>query len=427
MKKIILSIIFFLINYNFYCQDIPKSYELVDSITIASNDLHEIKRIHLTQNLKFLILETWNEKYKRFVRVYNFKNLKKLIGPFQTGKWSVDVYSDKDSKKIYFSEMKNATVLNTESFIIEKTTLKWDERENLVKAYISSEDIFNKEQIVINDIILKSEKNKLKIYKLKSTKSEVSIIDSNVKSTKKYDKFLNTGKYYALLIGVDKYNDENINDLDQPIKDATELYSILSNNYTFDKSNIIQISNPTKKELIKELDDLASKCTKYDNLLIFYAGHGYWDESFEQGYWLPSDAEKDMRGTWISNAIIRDYMKGIPSRHSLLITDACFGGGIFKTRSAFRTNKLAVQELYKTPSKKAMTSGTLKEVPDKSIFIKYLCQELLKNEEIYLSSEDLFYRFKTTVINNSPNNQIPQFGEIQNTGDEGGDFIFIKK
>ena len=120
-------------------------------------------------------------------------------------------------------------------------------------------------------------------------------------------------------------------------------------------------------------------------------------------------------------------MKGIPSRHSLLITDACFGGGIFKTRSAFRTNKLAVQELYKTPSKKAMTSGTLKEVPDKSIFIKYLCQELLKNEEIYLSSEDLFYRFKTTVINNSPNNQIPQFGEIQNTGDEGGDFIFIKK
>lgn len=427
MKKIILSIIFFLINYNLYCQDIPKSYELVDSITIASNDLHEIKKIHLTQDLKFLILETWNEKYKTFVRVYNFKDLKKLIGPFQTGKWYVDVYSDKESNKIYFSEMKNATVLNTESFIIEKSTLKWNERENLVKAYISSEDIFNKEQIVINDIILKSEKNKLKIYKLKSTKSEVSIIDSNVLSTKKYDKFLNTGKYYALLIGVDKYYDDNINDLDQPIKDATELYSILSNNYTFNKSNIIQISNPTKKELIKELDDLASKCTKYDNLLIFYAGHGYWDESFEQGYWLPSDAEKDMRGTWISNAIIRDYMKGIPSRHSLLITDACFGGGIFKTRSAFRTNKLAVQELYKTPSKKAMTSGTLKEVPDKSIFIKYLCQELLKNEEIYLSSEDLFYRFKTTVINNSPNNQIPQFGEIQNTGDEGGDFIFIKK
>ena len=294
MKKIILSIIFFLINYNLYCQDIPKSYELVDSITIASNDLHEIKKIHLTQDLKFLILETWNEKYKTFVRVYNFKDLKKLIGPFQTGKWYVDVYSDKESNKIYFSEMKNATVLNTESFIIEKSTLKWNERENLVKAYISSEDIFNKEQIVINDIILKSEKNKLKIYKLKSTKSEVSIIDSNVLSTKKYDKFLNTGKYYALLIGVDKYYDDNINDLDQPIKDATELYSILSNNYTFNKSNIIQISNPTKKELIKELDDLASKCTKYDNLLIFYAGHGYWDESFEQGYWLPSDAEKDM-------------------------------------------------------------------------------------------------------------------------------------
>jgi hypothetical protein len=31
------------------------------------------------------------------------------------------------------------------------------------------------------------------------------------------------------------------------------------------------------------------------------------------------------------------------------------------------------------------------------------------------------------VINNSPNQQIPQYGDIQQAGDEGGDFIFIKR
>ncbi len=35
--------------------------------------------------------------------------------------------------------------------------------------------------------------------------------------------------------------------------------------------------------------------------------------------------------------------------------------------------------------------------------------------------------FKIAVINNSPNAQVPQFGEVRETGDEGGDFIFILK
>ena len=41
------------------------------------------------------------------------------------------------------------------------------------------------------------------------------------------------------------------------------------------------------------------------------------------------------------------------------------------------------------------------------------------------AAEELFSSFKIAVLNNSPN--IPQYGEIKDTGDEGGDFIFIKK
>jgi len=72
-----------------------------------------------------------------------------------------------------------------------------------------------------------------------------------------------------------------------------------------------------------------------------------------------------------------------------------------------------------------MTSGTLTEVPDRSSFTRYLLDRLNENEEMYLSSEQLFSSFRIAVINNS--DAIPQYGEIRNVGDEGGDFIFLRK
>lgn len=238
---------------------------------------------------------------------------------------------------------------------------------------------------------------------------------------------LKVGRSYALIIGVNTYSDYRINDLDQPIADAQKLFNVLIAQYTFNQADVKFLKNPTKDEITQELDRYFEKLSANDHLLIFYAGHGYWDEKFQQGYWLPSDAQKSNRGTWLSNGTIRDYMRAIPTRHSLLITDACFGGGIFKSRSAFSNSSMAINQLYKLPSRKAMTSGAMSEVPDKSVFIEYLVKRLQQNEEKYLSSEQLFASFKIAVINNSANGQVPQFGEVKETGDEGGDFIFIKK
>jgi len=72
-----------------------------------------------------------------------------------------------------------------------------------------------------------------------------------------------------------------------------------------------------------------------------------------------------------------------------------------------------------------MTSGTLTEVPDRSAFVKYLLERLNDNTEKYLTSEQLFSSFRMAVINNS--DVVPQYGEIYNVGDEGGDFVFIRK
>lgn len=234
------------------------------------------------------------------------------------------------------------------------------------------------------------------------------------------------GKYYALLIGNSDYAIDDL-DLKQPVKDVQELHKTLTDYYQFDEENIILLINTDRDKIMKELYKLRQSLTKDDNLLIFYAGHGKWDDEIKQGYWWPVNVDPDNPSNWLSNSDLREQIRGIKTAHTLLISDACFSGGIFKTRGADEIKKatIDVQLLYRMPSRRAITSGAMTTVPDNSIFFKYLNKYLIENEKKFISSGELFTSIRTSVLNNSLT--VPQDGVILNTGDEGGDFIFIKK
>ena len=255
-------------------------------------------------------------------------------------------------------------------------------------------------------------------------KIEVYAADDTVSKNVSVEYSFYAARNFALLIANEKYDDPGITELDAPVKDATDLYNVLTQEYNFNLENVTFLKNPTKADIIGTLHNLRSKLTPDDNLLIFYAGHGYWDEGMGVGYWLPRNAAKDNPVDWIPNTDLTNYLGAIKAKHTLLIADACFSGGIFKTRSAFSAT-YAVEMLYQLNSRKAITSGTLTEVPDKSAFFMYLMKNLRENTSEYLSAEELFSKMRIAVINNSEN--VPQFGTIQNVGDEGGDFIFIKR
>ncbi len=281
---------------------------------------------------------------------------------------------------------------------------------------------FEKEKNVNLSVSNETSQNKTVSTRAADNTPPKTIITNTVVNNEKIN---NVGKYYALIIGNNDYQDLDIPSLDEPIKDATKLYNVLITKYTFEKPNVIFLKNATYEQLIQAFDDLSNKITKNDNLLVFYAGHGWWNEAKNLGYWLPTDSKKSNTAFWIPNSRISDYMNSIKSKHTLLIADACFSGSIFKTRSAFSDAQPSINKLYELPSKKAMTSGTLKEVPDKSVFLQYLVQRLNENSEKYVSSDVLFTSFRQAVLNNSPTE--PQYGTIQNAGDEGGEFIFILK
>lgn len=239
--------------------------------------------------------------------------------------------------------------------------------------------------------------------------------------------FTNPGNYYALVIGCSDYNDPAIPDLDSlPVKDAIRFANVLTTYYTFDKENVKILTNPTRRQIVIELDELSKKTKPNDNVLIFYAGHGHYEDENGIGYWFPKDAEINNSSNWLYNDQLVASIKKIKSLHTLLVSDACFSGSIFKTRSVDISDASSViKKKYQLPSRKAITSGTLKTVPNVSVFLKYLLEKLKNNKEKYFSASQLYQSIEEPVGNN--NTSLPQFGVIQNVGDEGGDFIFIRR
>lgn len=281
-----------------------------------------------------------------------------------------------------------------------------------------------------NDLVVKAtdikQASSTKTFTIKRKSPEQDIVKNDVVTTnEKLD--VGFGEYYALLIGVSDYNDaSNVPDLEGlPTKDAQDLRDVLVNKYSFKSENVVLLNNsPTENQILREFVKLKKKITNKDNVLIFYAGHGIYDEKTETGSWLPSDADPEYGLNMISNSTIKDYIKGINSKHTLLISDACFSGSIFKTRS-YKAAPKSITRKFELPSRKAITSGTLKTVPNKSVFLKYLIDRLNKNTELYLTARKIFDRIEEPVMNNSKN--VPQYGTIQEVGDEGGDFVFIRK
>jgi Caspase domain len=131
-------------------------------------------------------------------------------------------------------------------------------------------------------------------------------------------------KDYVLLFATDQY--DNWTDLVNPINDAQSIAKVLNEKYGF-ITEIVQ--NPTQDEVLIKLRDYAERKFKpQDQLMIFFAGHGYFDETFGEGFVVAKNSlENDKaKSTYISHNRLRGIIQNIPCEHIFLAMDVCFGG-----------------------------------------------------------------------------------------------------
>jgi hypothetical protein len=241
-----------------------------------------------------------------------------------------------------------------------------------------------------------------------------------------------SGRYFALIIGIDKYRGD-WRPLKNAVNDARGLADVLKKIYAFEKIITLYDNQATRVEIINQFEWLVQNVKDTDNVFIFYSGHGDFKQELNKGYWVPYDAVSQSTAQFISNNDIQTYLGGIKSKHTLLISDACFSGDLFRGKTVtvpFENNDKYYQKVFGLSSRQALTSGGIEPVADggkngHSVFTYYLIKAFSDNQNKYFDAYSLYEKLRVPVINNS--DQTPFFNPIKNTGDEGGEFVFIKK
>lgn len=237
------------------------------------------------------------------------------------------------------------------------------------------------------------------------------------------------GRYHALVIGNNAYRD--LPQLETAVNDARAVARLLGQAYGY---QVTLLENATRSDVLRALAKFRQTLKASDNLLIYYAGHGYVDKGVELGYWLPVDADKDNPSNWIANTDLTTAIRAIAAKHVMVVSDSCYSGTLLRS-APIAPARAAVERtewLKRMVAKKArvvMSSGGVEPVVDgggdgHSVFARAFLTALQENDAV-LDGQGLFERIKRPVILNSP--QTPEYADIRQAGHDGGDFLFVRR
>jgi hypothetical protein len=243
------------------------------------------------------------------------------------------------------------------------------------------------------------------------------------------------GQYHALVIGNDHYRQWV--PLNTAIADATAVSTLLKDRYGF---QVTLLKDATRKDTLKALNELRKKLTERDQLLIYYAGHGFLEPSIDRGYWIPIEGDLQDNSEWIEFPAITDLLELIPAKQVLVVADSCFAGKL--TRSALghmgpesvdQSRQSLLRELGNRKIRTALTSGGAKPVLDDgggghSVFATAFLK-VLSNNATALETERLYWAVRSHVVQTAERlkfEQVPTYAPIHMAGHEGlGDFVFV--
>ena len=234
------------------------------------------------------------------------------------------------------------------------------------------------------------------------------------------------GNYHALVIGIDEY--KYLPKLQMAVNDAKAVARVLKDSYGF---KVTLLLNANHGEIIDAFDEFQETLTDKDNLLIYYAGHGWLNEEVDRGYWLPANAKPKRRRSWVSNVTITDTLKGLSAKHVMVVADSCYSGTLVRaiTVEARKRTGDYWKEMASKWARVAITSGGLEPVADKgggdnSPFAKAFLDTLGDNKAV-MDGTTLFSKMRRPVMVNAE--QTPQYSDVRNAGHDGGDFLFVRK
>lgn len=237
------------------------------------------------------------------------------------------------------------------------------------------------------------------------------------------------GKDFALFFAVNDY--DHWDDLANPVSDVEAIAKDLKDLYGFE-TEIVR--NPDRKTILDKIEAYRKKTYVKDaQLLIFFSGHGEFNEDSKQGYFVPKNGQKnDTYGdSYIEYEGLKRRISSLPCEHILLALDACYSGtadesiamrgepGKRPGASADAEQERYIAGALQYRSRIMLTSGSKVRTPDKSQFVAKFLEALRARggQDGLLNSPELL-GYLTTAL---PKPVATQFGDHA----PGGEFLFV--
>lgn len=351
--------------------------------------------------------------------------------------------SDSDAIRILTPKnTRSAVMLETPSLTISGH-IEWPEQTMIV--LVNREQAFSKVNGEFqHEIELEQGLNQIEIVAMtRDNRQHRKVIEVNYEG--EMQALLGTGVRYAIMIGNQTYGaGTGMPALKTPFADIQAVAVELTGSYGFQTSATLpdgsalnlMLKDAGKTQIETVLFQMSRIAGEKDTVLVYYGGHGIYEQMTDTAFWVPADAVSGVPPTYLSASHISEALLRLQAGNVLVISDSCYSGGLL--RAAAETGlqddddrMIALQRLAKRRSRVLITSGSLEPVADDggdghSVFARALLTGLRDNSEKAFSARELFSNhILPFVVGQSQ--QEPQFRPIARSGHEGGDIVFVRR
>jgi len=163
------------------------------------------------------------------------------------------------------------------------------------------------------------------------------------------------GNRHALIIGTDNYKAKGWDKLNNPVFDATEIASVLKEDYSYE---VQLLKDPPMDTIYKAFRDYYKSLKPDDQLIVYVAGHGDYDKDLlDDGFIVCHDSksveEDPLRNSYIQHTKLQKMINKMPAKQVLVMLDICYGGFFdeeVRDNPASRISNRNVLELLHTNS-----------------------------------------------------------------------------
>jgi hypothetical protein len=233
---------------------------------------------------------------------------------------------------------------------------------------------------------------------------------------------------FAVLIGIDRYDDPRMPQLDNAVRDARAVASVLEATMGYET---LVVENGSKQQMVATLNRLATIVNPSDSVIIYYAGHGELVPATGLGYWQPANADPKDPRTWISNADIGRMITALGASQVALISDSCYSGSLVpEERIRPSTGAVDPGAMLSRKAAVIMSSGGNEPVFDSgkdghSPFAWSLMRTL-QQVSSWQAGGNVFERVRFSVARELP--QRPRYGGATTSGHQpGSDYLFEQR